>query len=282
MALLSGNFSRALAPSSPRRPRSAGLSLPLTVFAGRRGHTRRDSGAAIAAGATLRSRVTRLASSLHAGAAALECAADDDGCQEEGAVTVRDDLESLLTVLPPGLRSVVATHPRRAELVEVVLDLGRPPEIRGAHGYREVLRADEITAAELEAAASAVGNFGGDNRAGISGAQCRARDECDAHQQLQARYTASPRYATVAETSSASPAASVAPFLGTRIWFAIFYRRESRCFSSGACSREVGLGCGSCGDAACSFPASARLESESQAYFETLLACFPWSLADGW
>ena len=84
-------------------------------------------------------------------------------------MTVRDDLDSLLQVLPPGLRSLISNHPRRGELVEVVLDLGRSPEIRGAQGYREVLRAEEITSAELEAAASAVGNFGGDNRAGIAG-----------------------------------------------------------------------------------------------------------------
>jgi stage III sporulation protein SpoIIIAA len=84
-------------------------------------------------------------------------------------VTVRDDLDSLLHVLPPGLRSLISEHPRRGELVEVVLDLGRSPEIRGAQGYREVLRAEEITSVELEAAANAVGNFGGDNRAGIAG-----------------------------------------------------------------------------------------------------------------
>ena len=104
-------------------------------------------------------------------ASALDCDADD-GCLDEGAVTVRDDLDSLLSILPGNLRALLSAHPRRSELVEVVLDLGRSPEMRGANGYREVLRAEEITAAELEAAAGAIGsgNFGGDNRAGIEGA----------------------------------------------------------------------------------------------------------------
>ena len=101
-------------------------------------------------------------------AAALDCAAED-GCTDEGAVTVRDDLDSLLRILPPRLRSLLGSHAKRGELVEVILDLGRSPEIRGANGYREVLSAEETTAAELEAAASAVGSFGGDNRAGIEG-----------------------------------------------------------------------------------------------------------------
>ena len=105
-----------------------------------------------------------------AAAASLNCAVED-GCTDEGAVTVRDDLDSLLRILPARLRSLLGSHAKRGELVEVILDLGRSPEIRGANGYREVLSAEETTAAELEAAASAVGSFGGDNRAGIEGEQ---------------------------------------------------------------------------------------------------------------
>ena len=170
-----GCFVPELSPRCARRTRRA---EPRAAFALRVVRSRRDSGAA---GAAVRQGVTRLCQRAGprwaAGAASLDCAADD-GCRDEGAVTVRDDLDSLLQVLPPGLRSLVSNHPRRDELVEVVLDLGRSPEIRGAQGYREVLRAEEITSAELEAAASAVGNFGGDNRAGIEGARpCCVRNE---------------------------------------------------------------------------------------------------------
>lgn len=43
---------------------------------------------------------------------------------------VRDDLDALLQVLPEDIRSPLASHPQRAELLEVVLDLGRRPEAR--------------------------------------------------------------------------------------------------------------------------------------------------------
>ena len=169
MALLSGRLSQQLlAPCW--RPRGAGPPAPLTAFARRYGATRRDTAAAVAGVRLGLGKVTRQGSSLRAGAA-LGCSAEDDGCRDEGAVTVRDDLDSLLQVLPPGLRQLLSSHPRRSELVEVVLDLGRSPEVRGANGYREVLRADEVTALELETAQKALGNFGGDNRAGIEGAQ---------------------------------------------------------------------------------------------------------------
>lgn len=157
MALLGARF------SSPRHAqpcitRSAGLRRC------------RQLHAAFTRGHFLSRRVAWPVSNRSTVVAALDCAAED-GCTDEGAVTVRDDLDSLLRILPQRLRSLLGSHARRGELVEVILDLGRSPEIRGANGYREVLSAEETTAAELEAAASAVGSFGGDNRAGIEGEQ---------------------------------------------------------------------------------------------------------------
>ena len=90
--------------------------------------------------------------------------------EEDGSVTVRDDLDALLTVLPPDVRHTLATHPRRATLLEVVLDLGRRPEARFlGEGGKEWLREAEVTSADLLAAEAAVGEFGGDNRAGVQG-----------------------------------------------------------------------------------------------------------------
>ena len=58
----------------------------------------------------------------------------------------------------------------RTSLLEVVLDLGRRPEARflGVQGG-EFLCDSEITAEDLELAEEAVGEFGSDNRAGVTG-----------------------------------------------------------------------------------------------------------------
>ena len=82
---------------------------------------------------------------------------------------MRDDLDTLLQVLPLDLRTVLACHPRRAELVEVVLDVGRCPEARFVGHGAESLRAAEVTFDELLATEAALAAFGGDNRAGIPG-----------------------------------------------------------------------------------------------------------------
>ena len=96
----------------------------------------------------------------------------DGACleEEDGSVIVRDDLDSLLEVLPADIREPLASHPNRASLLEVVLDLGRCPEARflGAHGG-ESLRDAPITKEDLDHAVAALGDFGGDNRAGVEG-----------------------------------------------------------------------------------------------------------------
>eukprot|EP00850_Spirogloea_muscicola_P016680 SM000137S00458 [mRNA] locus=s137:229545:242969:+ [translate_table: standard] len=89
---------------------------------------------------------------------------------EDGPVIVRDDLSQLLECLPEVLRLKLREHPRRSELLEVVLDLGRRPEARFlGDGGGEYLSQHEVTRVDLEAAQEAVGEFGGDNRAGVEG-----------------------------------------------------------------------------------------------------------------
>ena len=89
---------------------------------------------------------------------------------DDEQVTVRDDLTRLYGVLPADVRDAVKNHPERKHLLEVVLDLGRAPEARflGEIGSM-FLREAPVVEAELVAAAKAVGEFGGDNRAGIEG-----------------------------------------------------------------------------------------------------------------
>ncbi|PRW56891.1 P-loop containing nucleoside triphosphate hydrolase [Chlorella sorokiniana] len=90
--------------------------------------------------------------------------------EEDGSVIVRDDLDALLQVLPGDIREPLVNHPERASLLEVVLDLGRRPEARflGKPGG-QFLREAEINKEDLAHAEAALGDFGGDNRAGVEG-----------------------------------------------------------------------------------------------------------------
>jgi stage III sporulation protein SpoIIIAA len=73
-------------------------------------------------------------------------------------------------MLPDDVRGILRAHPNRDQLLEVVLDLGRRPEARFAGDIaNEFLRDEAISQADLDAAETSVGDFGGDNRAGIEG-----------------------------------------------------------------------------------------------------------------
>ena len=80
--------------------------------------------------------------------------------------TTTDDLDALLAALPPEIVARLRTFANRADLLEVVLDLGRRPEARFTHG-EEVLLDREIVEADLAHVIEHIGAFGGDNRAGI-------------------------------------------------------------------------------------------------------------------
>lgn len=82
------------------------------------------------------------------------------------SMTITDDLQKLLNILPQDLRQVLENHPQRDSLVEVVLDLGRRPEARFP-GIAEYLSETPVTQAQIDDCISRVGTFGGDNRAGI-------------------------------------------------------------------------------------------------------------------
>ncbi len=77
-----------------------------------------------------------------------------------------DDLKLLLEVMPPAVRATVEAHPRRDELVELVLDLGRLPEARFPDGG-ELLSEAAVTREEIAYVVERIGRFGKDNRAGI-------------------------------------------------------------------------------------------------------------------
>jgi len=77
-----------------------------------------------------------------------------------------DDLEDLLRSLPPDVCQRVRGLDSLEGLLEVVMDLGRLPEARFA-AREETLADREVTAEDLAYVISRIGQFGGDNRAGI-------------------------------------------------------------------------------------------------------------------
>jgi len=77
-----------------------------------------------------------------------------------------DDLDALLDILPPHIRQPLCQQENISELLEVVLDLGRPPEAR--FPQREiVLSPQEVVEPDIEYIVSRISTFGDDNRAGI-------------------------------------------------------------------------------------------------------------------
>lgn len=83
------------------------------------------------------------------------------------SLTNPDELDALICLLPPRLRATLQEHPRRLQLLEVVLDLGRRPLARFADG--DVVLSDNVLDYDdIASALENVGDVGADNRAGIN------------------------------------------------------------------------------------------------------------------
>ncbi|HKA50976.1 MAG TPA: R3H domain-containing nucleic acid-binding protein [Candidatus Dormibacteraeota bacterium] len=76
------------------------------------------------------------------------------------------EIELLAQALPPHLYNALHERTDPAQLLEIVLDLGREPEAR-VPGREILLSTQAVTETDLEYVASRVGQFGDDNRAGI-------------------------------------------------------------------------------------------------------------------
>ncbi|XP_047976052.1 uncharacterized protein ycf45 isoform X2 [Salvia hispanica] len=89
---------------------------------------------------------------------------------ENSHALIDDDIHALLQILPHDLRHNLLDDSNRHDLMEVILDVGRPPHACyfGDLGRRR-LRKTEVSEEELEYAQNAIGELGGDNRAGIVG-----------------------------------------------------------------------------------------------------------------
>ncbi|MDZ7761931.1 MAG: hypothetical protein U5L00_16970 [Desulfovermiculus sp.] len=78
----------------------------------------------------------------------------------------RDDVQLLLQVLPPGVQAAILKLNAVSDLIEVVLDLGRKPEIRTAAGFED-LDLPAVERKDLQDVVGRIGTFTADNRAGI-------------------------------------------------------------------------------------------------------------------
>jgi stage III sporulation protein SpoIIIAA len=79
---------------------------------------------------------------------------------------ITDDLNKLLAILPLSIQKQIENHPKKDQLIEVILDLGRLPEARFPD---EVCYLSQIpvSKADLQQCVEKVGDFSGDNRGGI-------------------------------------------------------------------------------------------------------------------
>ncbi len=79
---------------------------------------------------------------------------------------ITDNLDALINILPADILQSLQQQPDSSELVEVILDMGRPPEAR-FFSREMLLGSRDVNELDLEYVVSRIGSFGEDNRAGI-------------------------------------------------------------------------------------------------------------------
>lgn len=79
----------------------------------------------------------------------------------------KEEVKLLLDVLPDHLKAPLGKHPDLADLIEVVVDLGKPPEARFTKNRMLYMEKKLITQEDIDHITSKVGQFTSDNRAGI-------------------------------------------------------------------------------------------------------------------
>ncbi|MEO0767902.1 MAG: R3H domain-containing nucleic acid-binding protein [Cyanobacteria bacterium J06649_4] len=107
-----------------------------------------------------------LSPSLNSSEGAAKDSVDAPRISQVAPPDVTDDLPQLLAILPSYIRVQLESHPRREQLIEVILDLGRQPEARFSDAV-EYLSETPVSKADLQHCVDRVGHFGGDNRAGL-------------------------------------------------------------------------------------------------------------------
>jgi len=80
----------------------------------------------------------------------------------------QNDLDKLLAVMPPKVVSFI-TQESLNDVIEIVLDVGRPPEVRHSGGRIEKLGEKVVDEADIDYVTSRIQAFTHDNRSGIPG-----------------------------------------------------------------------------------------------------------------
>lgn len=80
----------------------------------------------------------------------------------------QNDVNLLLAVMPDKIKSQI-TYSKMEDVIEIVLDIGRRPEIRHSDGKIDKLDTEEITSEDIEEVTSKLPEFTSDNRSGIAG-----------------------------------------------------------------------------------------------------------------
>ncbi|MBI4498592.1 MAG: AAA family ATPase [Chloroflexi bacterium] len=79
---------------------------------------------------------------------------------------ITDDLDALLEALPPRVAGPLRSREDKGQILEVVLDLGRPPEARFLQ-EELTIAPGEVSHEDIQYVIENIGAFGDDNRAGI-------------------------------------------------------------------------------------------------------------------
>ncbi len=83
-------------------------------------------------------------------------------------IQFQNDLDRLVEILPDKIRQHV-TYANMDDVIEIVLDIGRPPEMRHSDGKIEYIDSSDITYEDITYITSRVQEFTSDNRSGIPG-----------------------------------------------------------------------------------------------------------------
>lgn len=81
-------------------------------------------------------------------------------------MSVDEDLDKLIETLPSFFNSHIEKHTLKDKIIEIVMDLGRRPEVRFSHGP-EYLSQKFISWQDLDYTTKRIGKFSTENRAGI-------------------------------------------------------------------------------------------------------------------
>ena len=83
-------------------------------------------------------------------------------------VQFQNDLTKLIEILPPKIKRNIYDG-LLDEAIEIVLDIGRLPEVRIGNGKIEYLGTDTVTSDDIDYITSKIPEFTSDNRSGIAG-----------------------------------------------------------------------------------------------------------------